>query len=86
MRKQDSAKSFVFFIQSGCLLPLPIFLNLFFGWIFFKPKIWLLIEGILILLFLINSYVLARRISAFTTKKDNVVDVEGEVIEDRHLR
>jgi hypothetical protein len=84
MRKQNSAKSFVFFSQSGCLLPLLIFLNLLFGWMFFRSKTWLLIEGILILLFIINSYVLARRISSFSFKAHEAIDVEGEVIEDRH--
>lgn len=84
MRKQNSAKSFVFFSQSGCLLPLLIFLNLLFGWMFFRSKTWLLIEGILILLFIINFYVLARRISSFSFKAHEAIDVEGEVIEDRH--
>ena len=84
MRKQNSLKSFVFFSQTGCLLPLLIFLNLLFGWMFFRSKTWLLIEGILILLFIINSYVLARRISSFSSKRDEAIDVKGEVIEDRH--
>jgi len=73
----------VFFIgSSGCLLPLLILINLFFGWMFFKPATWLLIEGILILLFILNSYILIRRVSSFT-KRSNVVDVEGEVVEER---
>lgn len=84
MHKDKSIKSFVFFSQAGCLLPLLIILNLFFGWMFLKPIVWLLTEAILILLFMINSYILTRRISSFSTKRDNVVDVEGEVVEDKH--
>jgi hypothetical protein len=76
-------KSVVFFSQSGCLLPLLILWNLFFGWMFFKPLIWLAIEGILVLLFTLNSYILARRISSFTAKRSNVIDVEGEVVEEK---
>lgn len=75
-------KSILFFSQTGCLLPLSILLNLFFGWIFFKPILWLSIEGILILLFILNSYILTRRIlSSF--KSDDVIDVQGEVVEDK---
>lgn len=84
MHKDKSIKSFVFFSQTGCLLPLLIILNLFFGWMFLKPIVWLLTEAILILLFMINSYILTRRISSFSTKRDNVVDVEGGVVEDKH--
>lgn len=84
MQKDNSIKSFVFFSQTGCLLPLLIILNLFFGWMFLKPIAWLLTEGILILLFMINSYILSRRISSFSAKRDKVIDVEGEVVEDKH--
>jgi hypothetical protein len=77
-------KSIFFVSQTGCLLPLFILFNLFFGWMFFKPFTWVLIEGALILLFMLNSYILARQVAKFTAKRDNVVDVEGEVVEDRH--
>ena len=84
MKRQSSVKSHTFFSYGGCLLPLLIISNLFFGWMFFRPKTWLSIEGVLILLFIINSYVLARRISSFSFKAHEAIDVEGEVIEDRH--
>ena len=84
MHKGNSIKSFIFFSRTGCLLPLLIILNLFFGWMFFKPIIWLSMEGILILLFIINSYILTRRISSFSGKRNNAIDIEGEVVEDKH--
>lgn len=67
----------------GCLLPFLIFLNLFLGWIFFKPLPWLLIEAVLILIFMINSFILARKIPSSFSKRNDVIDTEGEVIEDK---
>jgi len=67
--------------QTGCLLPILILFNLFFGWMFLKPLTWLAVEGILIILFILNSYILARRISSYSAKRSNVIDVEGEVLE-----
>lgn len=73
------------FYNSGCLLPFLIIFNLFFGRMFFSPRIWLAVEGVLIILFLINSYIFSRRIINSVKRKDkgNVIDVEGEVIKDR---
>jgi hypothetical protein len=55
-------KSFFFVTQTGYLLPLLILLNLFFGWMFFKPLHWLLIEGIMVLLFILNVRIMMRKI------------------------
>jgi len=69
---------------SGCLLSLLIVLNLFFGQFFFKPGQWLAIEGILILLFFLHSYIVTRRVkSAQRNNPQNVIDVEGKVVEDK---
>ncbi len=68
--------------QTGCLLPSLILLNLFFGWMFFQPLAWLSLEGVLILLFIINFFILARRISSLPGKPNNVIDVKGEVVEE----
>lgn len=73
----------VFLSRSGCLLPLLIILNLFFGWLFLKLWHWLLIEAILILLFIVNAYIITRKILFVSSRRDNVVDVEGEVIEEK---
>ena len=66
----------------GCLLPMLFLFNLFFGWMFFKPGAWLTIEGAIILLFMINSLILVKKVSSFTKKGSNIIDVEGEVIEE----
>lgn len=76
-------KSFVFFGKSGCLLPLLIILNLFFGRIFLKPKAWLISEALLLLLFIINSYIIARKITTHSSRHDGAIDVKAEVLEDR---
>jgi len=68
-------------VFSGCLLPFLIIFNLLFGKLFFKTSLWLAIEGILLLLFLINSYLGLRRIhaSANHNRRREAIDVEGEV-------
>ncbi|MDO8663204.1 MAG: hypothetical protein Q7K98_08330 [Candidatus Omnitrophota bacterium] len=66
---------------SGCLLPLLIVLNLFFGRLFFDTGHWLAIEGILILLFFFNSYISLRRVFwPGSKKRDGAIDVKGKVI------
>jgi len=89
MYKGGPVKSFVFSSRSGCLLPTLIIFNLLFGWLFFKVRYWLLIEGILLLFFAINGYITMRRIisaSTFSSKHHNAVDVEGKVVEDEYHR
>ncbi|MCX5706639.1 MAG: hypothetical protein NTW13_03100 [Candidatus Omnitrophica bacterium] len=68
-------------LLSGCFLPFLIVFNLFFGWIFFKPLFWLASEAILILLFLFNSFLFKRRIASATKKRDNIIDVEGKIVD-----
>lgn len=85
MYKNNPIKSFVFFSRSGCFLPLLIILNLMFGWIFLKPIYWLLSEAILILVFMVSSYIMMRKILS-PSKRNEAIDVEGEVIEDRQQR
>jgi len=81
--KNNSIKSFLLFSRTGCLLPFLIIFNLFFGLLFFRPFVWLLIQAILILLFLINGYIITRKInSASSSKRNNAIDVIGEVVEE----
>jgi uncharacterized membrane protein len=76
-------KSAVFFAKTGCFLPFLIILNLFFGLIFFKPLIWLTVGILLIMLFFVNSFLLAKKITSFSSKRNSkVIDVEGEVIKE----
>ena len=76
-------RSVLIFSQTGCFLPLIFLINLIFGWMFFKPLTWLAIEGVILLLILINSLLLVRKISSLTKTKSNVIDIEGEVIEEK---
>ena len=67
--------------NSGCLLPLLIVLNLFFGRLFLDTQQWLAIGGILALLFLLNSYISFRRIIRTPRKNQGgAIDVEGKVL------
>ncbi len=70
-------------IYNGCLLPLLIVLNFFFGRLIFKTDQWLAVGGVLILLFLLSSYRMTRRIFSPGPKAGNVIDVEGKVIEEK---
>lgn len=85
MAKLYSRDRSLFFVsQTGCLLPFLILLNLLFGWMFFKPLIWVLVGGALGLLFIFNARVMMRKIfSSSAPKYDNVIDIEGEVIEEK---
>ena len=76
-------RSVLIFSQTGCFLPLLFLINLIFGWMFFKPLTWLGIEGIILLLILINSFLLVRKISSLTKTRSNVIDIEGEVVEEK---
>jgi len=85
MRHNEQIRSFVFFNRTGCLLPLLIMFNLLFGWIFLKPKEWLITEAVLLLFFIINGYIITRKIiSGSSAKRHNVIDIEGKVVEDKH--
>ncbi len=70
---------------SGCLLPLLIVLNLFFGRTIFKPQAWFVIEAVLIFLLLLNAYTFSRRLKSRPRNNppENVIDVEGKVVEDK---
>ena len=84
---------FVFTGQSGCLLPILIMLNLFFGKdIFNSTRLWLTVEAVLVLLFIIKIHVFTRKISEqFRSvggnnrnynSQDRVVDIQGQVVEE----
>lgn len=80
--------------SSGCLLPLLIILNLFFGKLIFNStRLWLGVEAILILLFILKINLIARKIGQLGRglassgqshrPQDRVIDVEGHVVEDK---
>lgn len=74
-------RSVIILSQTGCLLPFLIFFNLFFGRLFLKPLPWLTVGAVLILLFILNSFVLAKKIAASRGKRANIIDIEGEIVE-----
>jgi len=79
---------FVYTSQSGCLLPILIMFNLFFGkLIFSSTRLWLGVEVVLVLLFIIKIHAFTRKISEQLKPggddRKNVVDVEGEVVEEK---
>ncbi len=83
MAKLHSHNQSIFFVsQAGCFLPSLILFNLLFGWMFFKLHVWLLIEGTLILLFMLNARIAMRKIFSFSSKHSNVIDVEGQAVKE----
>lgn len=84
---------FVWTNSSGCLLPFLIIFNLLFGKpIFGSTRLWLGIEGILILIFILKVHILARRIGQQFNQshgqqnykpRGKVVDVQGHIVEDK---
>ena len=83
MPKLHSQNKSLFFVsQTGCILPFLILFNLAFGWMFFKWQAWLLVGGILILLFILNARFMMRKIFSSSLERDNVIDIEGQVVEE----
>jgi len=76
-------RSLAFLGRSGCFLPLLIILNLFFGWLIFKPLVWLAVGSVLVLLFLLNSVIVTRKILSGSPGGSHIIDVEGQVLEEK---
>jgi hypothetical protein len=79
---------FVFTGQSGCLLPMLIIFNLFFGKLIFNSnRVWLGVEGILVLLFIFKIHSFARKITEQlkpeSRRQGKIIDVKGEVIQEK---
>ncbi len=72
--------------HTGCLLPLLIILNFIFGWMFLALGYWLLVEAVLVLIFILSSYIMARRLFRGPQRDEGVIDVEGEIVEDKERR
>ncbi len=71
------------FYRGGCLLPFLIIFNLFFGWIFFNIRTWLLVELILMALLFLYGFILSRKIFSKVNspaQRDDAIDVEGKVL------
>ena len=77
-------KSFMVLSNAGCLLPALIILNLFFGWIFLGPALWLLTGVVLVGLFILNSFIMLKKAFLFSgPRKGSVIDVEAEVLDEK---
>lgn len=89
---------FVWSGNSGCLLPFLIIFNLFFGRsIFHSTRLWLGIEAILILIFLLKINILARKIAqqlkpdgrirtssgSRQAFNDKIIDVQAEAVNEK---
>lgn len=71
------------FYRGGCLLPFLLIFNLFFGWIFFNIRTWLLVELILMALLFLYGFILSRKIFSKVNspaQRDDAIDVEGKVL------
>ncbi|MBU1125189.1 MAG: hypothetical protein KKC84_04115 [Candidatus Omnitrophica bacterium] len=71
--------------QTGCLLPFLIVFNFLFGWIFLRPLVWIVLEGVLLLLFLYNSLAITRRVVQSSSPRNTraeVIDVEAQTVEE----
>lgn len=79
-----NGKSFMILSNAGCLLPALIILNLFFGWIFLGPALWLLTGAALVGLFILNSFIMMKKASLYSRpRKSSVIDIEAEVLNDK---
>jgi|GEM_PF-712587 len=86
---RPSFGSFVLLNQTGCFLPFLIILNLFFGWMFFKPLAWLIIEAALVVLFLLTSWFFVKKISSgmeVSPKRKGSIDIEAQVLDNKHKK
>lgn len=72
----------------GCLLPLLIILNLAFGNLIFNSVgLWLVVEAVLILIFMLKIRLMVSRISRQFEQqgrsRGKVIDVKGEVVQEK---
>jgi len=78
-------KSVFLLSYSGCLIPLLLAANLLFGWVFLSFRQWILVEAILVLLLLINSFIFSKKAlsGGSRIRRSNVIDVEGQIIDEK---
>jgi len=82
----DKKTGSIFFLsRAGCLLPFLIFFNFLFGRLFLPPRAWLIFEGVLILIYLINVFMMIGKLKTYfrAGKQQDVVDVEAEVLKEK---
>ncbi len=78
------SSQFISMGSSGCLLPFLIIFNLFFGKpIFGSTRLWLGVEALLILIFILRINIMTRKAGQNYKPKGRIIDVEGHVVEDK---
>ncbi|MDP2831212.1 MAG: hypothetical protein Q8O02_03080, partial [Candidatus Omnitrophota bacterium] len=82
------ATGYVWIGSWGCLLPLLIILNLAFGNLIFNSVgLWLVVEAVLILIFMLKIKLMVSRISQQFEQpgrsRGKVIDVQGEEVQEK---
>jgi len=87
-----SSRGYLWLGNLGCFLPLLIIFNLFFGRLIFgSVRLWLGVEAVLVLIFILKIRLIVSRLSrqfspqgpdGQTPAQGKVVDIQGQVVED----
>jgi len=83
MNQNKQFKTIILGSRIGCLLPVLIIFNLFFGLFFLKPLYWLALEAVLIMLCVLTFATIVKKVSSLNSNHSNVIDVEGKIVENR---
>jgi hypothetical protein len=81
MPRPAGFRSVVYMGGAGCFLASLVFSNFIFGWLFFKPRIWLLIEIVLIIALWLYTRFMRYKLTRMQQKQDKVIDTDAEIIE-----
>ena len=81
----STSRGFVWSGNSGCLLPFLIVFNLFFGKLVFSSlRLWLTIEAVLVLIFILKVNIFLRKLTQPSGKpRGKVIDISGQVVDEK---
>jgi hypothetical protein len=74
----DKQRVFLHMSGFGCVLPVLLCVNLFFGWLILPFLIWIIFELLLLAALLYSSLSIARRIRTISRQRKEIIDVEAE--------
>lgn len=74
---KENRRSFWYVSGTGCLLPVLLCVNLFFGWLILPVLLWLFLELVLLFGLFASSFAIAARIRKLTREHKEVIDVEA---------
>ncbi len=66
---------------AGCFLAALCVFNLFFGWLFLKPRLWILVELTLVALLWVYNRLLLFSLRRAQKNREKVIDTDAEIIE-----